>query len=257
MVVNIHGDTRHTGKHPVRAAGSTEWQTELIRLRREMKEAVDQTSTSGPPNCATAFGSLKKGPNAARVTKRAPSHESKTLDSSLERLAQQCGEWLRGSGPESDIVISSRIRLARNLAEFPFIRKCTDHDRASIERVVREKVLKAEDLNSLLYLDVDDLETVVRQFLVERQLISREHAESDGARSVAIDAQEKFSLMINEEESLADPADEERTGPGRCLGTDQPYRRFDRIPVDVCISRRSSATSRPVPPTSVRACASA
>ena len=41
----------------------------------------------------------------------------------LKTLTDRCGEWLRGSGPESDIVISSRIRLARNLANFPFIRR--------------------------------------------------------------------------------------------------------------------------------------
>ena len=121
----------------------------------------------------------------------------------LHELAAQCGEWLRGSGPESDIVISSRIRLARNLADYPFIRKCTEHDRAAIETTLRERVLQIEELSDVLYVDVADLETVDRQFLVERQLISREHAESAGARGVAIDAdQEKFSLMINEEDHL-------------------------------------------------------
>jgi len=38
----------------------------------------------------------------------------------LDELTRASGEWLRGSGPESDIVISSRIRLARNLSSFPF-----------------------------------------------------------------------------------------------------------------------------------------
>ncbi len=120
----------------------------------------------------------------------------------LNELTGRCGEWLRGSGPESDIVISSRIRLARNLAEYPFIRKCTPHDRAAIERSVREKLLSQEQLKDVLYLDVEGLAPVDRQFLVERQLISREHAEAVGARSVAIDAAEKFSLMINEEDHL-------------------------------------------------------
>ncbi len=120
----------------------------------------------------------------------------------LNKLTEQCGEWLRGSGPESDIVISSRIRLARNLADFPFIRRCTDIDRASIERSLRDKLQASEQLKDLLYLDVDGLESVNRQFLVERQLISRELAESDGARSVAIDTQEQFSLMVNEEDHL-------------------------------------------------------
>ncbi len=62
------------------------------------------------------------------------------LNPALTRLTQQCGEWLRGSGPESDIVISSRIRLARNLDDFPFVRRCTDIDRAAIEKVVRDKL---------------------------------------------------------------------------------------------------------------------
>lgn len=41
LLLNIHGSTDHTGKRPVRAAGSTDQYTALIRLRREMKEAVD------------------------------------------------------------------------------------------------------------------------------------------------------------------------------------------------------------------------
>jgi protein arginine kinase len=120
----------------------------------------------------------------------------------LKELADRCGEWLRGSGPESDIVISSRIRLARNLADFPFIRKCSEQDRATIEATIRERLGQVAELKNIVYVDVAGLETVDRQFLVERQLISREHAEAEGARAVAIDAHEKFSLMINEEDHL-------------------------------------------------------
>ena len=120
----------------------------------------------------------------------------------LDELAARCGEWLKGSGPESDIVISSRIRLARNLADFPFVRRCSDVDRQTVEKALRERILQLSELNGLSYVDVNGLETVDRQFLVERQLISREHAESMGARGVAIDAQEQFSLMINEEDHL-------------------------------------------------------
>ncbi len=120
----------------------------------------------------------------------------------FEELAGKCGEWLRGSGPESDIVISSRIRLARNLAEFPFIRKCTDQDRAQIERTLHERIKEVGEWSTLSYVDVDSLEEVDRQFLVERQLISREHSESEGARAVAIDPRETFSLMVNEEDHL-------------------------------------------------------
>jgi protein arginine kinase len=125
-----------------------------------------------------------------------------SIDVNFEELADRCGEWLRGTGPESDIVMSSRIRLARNLADYPFIRKCTPQDRASIDSMMREKVIEAGVLGDLVYLDVDRLSLLDRQFLVERQLISREHSESEGARSVAIDPSETFGIMINEEDHL-------------------------------------------------------
>ncbi len=120
----------------------------------------------------------------------------------LEDLAGRCGEWLRGSGPESDIVISSRIRLARNLADFPFIRQCDDKDRGAIERTLCDAVHDEKRLADVTYVDVNDLPSVDRQFLVERQLISRELADAHGPRGVAINEGEKFSLMINEEDHL-------------------------------------------------------
>jgi protein arginine kinase len=120
----------------------------------------------------------------------------------LEQLASKSGEWLRGSGPESDIVISSRIRLARNLAEYPFIRRCTEQDRLDIEQSVKQFVQQVDQWHALSCIDVSTLCHVDRQFLVERQLISRELAEGEGPRAVIIDPQEKFSIMINEEDHL-------------------------------------------------------
>lgn len=120
----------------------------------------------------------------------------------LDELAQRCGEWLRGSGPQSDIVISSRIRLARNLASFPFIRRCSEADRTAIEKTFRDAISQVEGWKDLIKVDVASLPVVDRQFLVERQLISRELSDASGARSVFIDSQEQFSLMINEEDHL-------------------------------------------------------
>ena len=120
----------------------------------------------------------------------------------IEELARSSGEWLRGSGPDSDVVMSSRIRLARNLASYPFISKASAADRAEIERRLREAILSADIPASLVYVDVNKLGGLDRQFLVERQLISREHAEADGARGVVIDQREQVSLMINEEDHL-------------------------------------------------------
>ncbi len=120
----------------------------------------------------------------------------------LDNLTHTSGEWLRGSGPESDIVISSRIRLARNLAAFPFTNRASSYQRAEIETLLRDRIARLEFEPPLGYLNVPSLSTLDRQVLVERQLISRELAAAEGPRGVALGAHETVSLMVNEEDHL-------------------------------------------------------
>jgi protein arginine kinase len=120
----------------------------------------------------------------------------------LDSLTHTSGEWLRGTGPEADIVISTRIRLARNLAAFPFTNRATPHQRAEIENLLRDRVAKLEMEPRLTYLSLAGSSPLDRQFLVERQLISRELAAAEGPRGVAVGPQETVSLMINEEDHL-------------------------------------------------------
>ena len=67
----------------------------------------------------------------------------------LSDLTTRAGEWLRGDGPMSEIVISSRIRLARNIAGHNFLSRCTRAQRNAIEQKSRNAVLAAAD--SALY----------------------------------------------------------------------------------------------------------
>src|SRR5215471_6564498 len=120
----------------------------------------------------------------------------------LETLTHSSGEWLRGGGPESDIVISSRVRLARNLAAFPFTNRASAHQKAEVESLLRERIGKLEVDPRLSYINVPGLSPLDRQFLVERQLISRELAAAEGPRGVALGPQETVSLMVNEEDHL-------------------------------------------------------
>lgn len=120
----------------------------------------------------------------------------------LGDLAKRRGEWLRGRGPHSDIVISSRVRLARNLTDFPFVGRADDDDRTMITKSLREVVQKLWDEDGLIYADLEKISPVERDLLIERQLISSELARRDGARGAAIDAKERFSLMVNEEDHL-------------------------------------------------------
>jgi protein arginine kinase len=120
----------------------------------------------------------------------------------LDSLTTTTGEWLRGSGPEGDIVISSRIRLARNLAAFPFSNRASAHQKSEIEVLLRERIAKLDFEPRLTYENLANRSPLDRQFLVERQLISRELATSEGPRGVAISPGENVSLMVNEEDHL-------------------------------------------------------
>jgi protein arginine kinase len=120
----------------------------------------------------------------------------------LDSLSHTSGEWLRGTGPESDIVISSRIRLARNLAAFPFTSRANAHQKGEIEAMLRDRIAKLSLEPRLDYLNVPGLSPLDRQFLVERQLISRELAAAEGPRGVALGPQETVSVMVNEEDHL-------------------------------------------------------
>ncbi len=120
----------------------------------------------------------------------------------LNDLLKNTGQWLKGTGANSDIVMSSRIRLARNLKKFPF----TDWADKKNQRAVLEKIKKAIDKSSCfkksLFLKLDELSNIDIQFLLERQLISRELAAKKGPRAVCISDKEVFSIMINEEDHL-------------------------------------------------------
>ncbi len=120
----------------------------------------------------------------------------------LDDLTHTSGEWLRAAGPEADIVISSRIRLARNLAAFPFTNRASAFQKAEIEAMLRERIGKLDMNPRLGYLNVPTLSLLDRQLLVERQLISRELATADGPRGVAVAPHETVSLMVNEEDHL-------------------------------------------------------
>ena len=120
----------------------------------------------------------------------------------LDSLTHTSGEWLRGTGPESDIVISCRIRLARNLAAFPFSNRASAYQKAEIEGMLRDRIARLDFKPPLEYVNIPNLTPLDRQFLVERQLISRELASAEGPRGVALVPRETVSLMVNEEDHL-------------------------------------------------------
>ena len=67
----------------------------------------------------------------------------------LDSLLPHLGEWLQGTGPDADVVISTRVRLARNLAGYPFITKASPAQKAAIEAKARDALRDAGELTAL------------------------------------------------------------------------------------------------------------
>lgn len=120
----------------------------------------------------------------------------------LSDLTNQASEWLRGSGPMSEIVISSRIRLARNVSGYRFLTRSSRTERTTLESRIRDVIFSTGLGQQTLYVDLDQAPEIDRQLLVERHLISKQHAAGEGARGVAIGENETVSIMVNEEDHL-------------------------------------------------------
>jgi protein arginine kinase len=110
--------------------------------------------------------------------------------------------WLGGSGPEAAIVLSSRIRLARNIRGYPFTHRSNADRQAQVFDAARDAISSAPSLAGAETVRVDRTSSLDRQYLVERHLISPDLASASGPRGVAIGEGETTSIMINEEDHL-------------------------------------------------------
>ena len=120
----------------------------------------------------------------------------------LSELAKTSGGWLAASGPESDVVVSTRIRLARNVVGFPFMSRLDDDLKQNLVRSMQKAVGASSATQDFQRIDVAALDELDAQLLVERQLISREHSISEGPRAVFVGRNERISIMVNEEDHV-------------------------------------------------------
>jgi protein arginine kinase len=120
----------------------------------------------------------------------------------LSELAKHTSHWLTPDAPDSDVVISSRIRVARNLLGYPFTNRASDEQCNEIVEMVHEQVNDVGLGDDVSFIDLHDCSTLDRKFLVERHLISREIAERSGSRGVAFSMGERVSMMVNEEDHI-------------------------------------------------------
>jgi protein arginine kinase len=110
--------------------------------------------------------------------------------------------WLDASGPSGDVVVSSRVRLARNLVDVPFPARLNSEGRHVLVEQVLNAARTSATLASARYVDLSLAKKTERQFLMERHLVSSEMVADDQERGVLIGPGQDVTLMIHEEDHL-------------------------------------------------------
>jgi protein arginine kinase len=100
------------------------------------------------------------------------------------------------------VVISCRVRLARNLAGFPFVNRASEAQLQEILRHTRPVLLRDQLAEGMIWVDLNSSTLADRRLLFERHLISKHQAESEIRRAVAVSGDESLSVMVNEEDHM-------------------------------------------------------
>ncbi len=120
----------------------------------------------------------------------------------LNDLVYRKSEWLKGEGPKSNIAISTRVRVARNVKGHIYFNRAGDRQREETLDTVVSALKKSGFFKNALFLRVKDVSELDRTFLVERHLMSREHMRQFEHKALVVDESEIVSVMLNEEDHI-------------------------------------------------------
>jgi protein arginine kinase len=120
----------------------------------------------------------------------------------IDDLLKSPSEWVKAEGPNSKIVMSSRVRLARNIRDHPFPGWAKKAERLKLLEQIQPVVESLPEMASHFGDSMDNITAIHKQALVERHLISREHAAKNVGSGVVINDRETISVMVNEEDHL-------------------------------------------------------
>ncbi len=120
----------------------------------------------------------------------------------LEEFLKSPMEWVEAEGPQRKIVLSSRVRFARNLCAFAFPGWAKKAERQRALEAMMPVVERLPEMEPCFSVSMDGLSALDKQVLVERHLISREHAAKNVGSGIVINDHETLSVMINEEDHL-------------------------------------------------------
>jgi len=117
-------------------------------------------------------------------------------------LMRNPADWMRGGGPNGDIVMTSRVRLARNLGSLPFPGWAKPDKRQLVLDTIKPEVDALTEMKGAFSTDLKELTSIQKRVLVERHLISREHAAKSSGSAAVMNRKQTLSIMINEEDHL-------------------------------------------------------
>ncbi len=124
---------------------------------------------------------------------------------SLEKFINQAvSSWMSNDGPDSDIVLSSRIRFARNLDEYNFPTLFTNGEAEAVAVTIMERAdnTSIAAFGKLEMIKMDEIPSLQKRVLVEKHLISPNLAENSVHGAVLLSENEEVSIMINEEDHV-------------------------------------------------------
>jgi len=119
----------------------------------------------------------------------------------LSEMVNEKGNFWNGKGPRHDTVISTRVRLSRNIAGIPFPHSANLHTMDEIRRYIDSYMKKSSYADRLRYLDIPEFNLQDRRFLRERNLLTSEMENSQISGTI-IDSDNEFSVLINDEDHL-------------------------------------------------------
>lgn len=120
----------------------------------------------------------------------------------FEEFVKSPKGWLRGNGPESETVFTSRVRLARNLADRLFPSRATSTEKKRAREQILSAVKSIPRFRNCTILKIEELSDIEKQLFVERNLISRELASKKVGSAVVVDSKEVVTVMVNEEDHI-------------------------------------------------------
>lgn len=117
-------------------------------------------------------------------------------------LQHSTSRWMEQHGDASDIVMTTRVRLARNLNGIRFPVSFSEEEANKIQELLMNTLLSVQKHTNFSYFPMKDLSVLERQVLVEKHLISPYLAKSEQTAAVFLSADESVSIMVNEEDHI-------------------------------------------------------